>query len=212
MIKKDKTGFSRTLPLPTAFLEKPMTQWASGKIKRLYDGYESFCQEIGRLLGEPQSESSNKIRVAPLDHPEMIDEFELLWEDAGQAHNTQQLLTLLSNFYRAGFILESDDHQSLVKSYFLEDSREVMNPVMDKTYDRLIPAGTNLKPSRLPASEFIKTLGIPEIEWIEAPEVFHFWIYPDEGTSLVLVSDTPEPRRREIVLKTQALIQRRFYD
>lgn len=186
-----------------------MSQWASGKIKRLYDGYESFCQEIGRLLGEPQS----KPRVVHGEHPLMIDEFDLLWENKSREQNAQQLLTLLSNFYKAGFIIENQpDRGGFVRSYFIEDSNRAPAPLLDQNLQSIIPDPDNLRPLRLPVAPLLESLGLPRLDWVEAPEAFHFWIYPEEGTSLILISDTPEPHRRQTLLKTQALIQRRFYD
>ncbi len=189
-----------------------MAQWASGKIKRLYNGYDSFCQEIGNLLGEPTS----KPRVSHQDTPEMIEEFEALWEKSGARENMQQLLTLLSNFYRAGFIIDSQNEKSQIQSYFLEDSFPMAaSSILEKSYVRLtptLPTKEDLKPKRLETHPILKTLGLPQLTWVESAETFHFWLYPENQTSLLLITDLPEPTRKEVVLKTQALIQRRFYD
>jgi hypothetical protein len=208
----NKKSFSRTSPLVTNILEKPMTQWASGKIKRIYDGYESFCQEVGKLLGEPLS----KPHVSHSLSPQMIDEFDLLWEDLPTfEQNTQQLLTLLSSFYKAGFVVKSHTDGCRVKSYFIEKESQLLGPILNQTFTRFTPPlasnEEDLHPKKIQAHPILKTLGLQKLSWQENSVAIHFWLYPHDATSLVLLSDAPEPQRHQIVIKTQALIQRRFY-
>src|SRR5690348_8029209 len=113
--KAPSVSFSRILPAPLHFVEKPMSRWASGKIKRLYDGYGAFCDEIGRLLGDPpvtglagmtDPEMPNAEMPNPImPNPIMIEEFDFLWQPAvGPIDNGSQLLTLLSSFYKSGYV------------------------------------------------------------------------------------------------------------
>lgn len=213
-VKKSDNQFQRAQPLSTPFLEKPMASWASGKIKRLYDGYENFCQEIGRLLGDPAPQTQENLKIKATQNAEIIEEFEFLWQASDPSENILQLLTILTDFYKAGFVMESFDRTCQIKSFFAEDSGSLLAPLLEKTFNRITPplAANSLKPVAFEAHPLLQTIGLKNLDWQEDTLAFHFWLYPDSATSLLLFSDTPEPRRRDIVFKTQALIQRRFYD
>ncbi|MCC6276438.1 MAG: hypothetical protein IT289_00830 [Oligoflexia bacterium] len=209
MSSNNKKSFHRQVPTVTGFLEKPMARWASGKVKRLYNGYDSFCQEIGRLLGdiETQPKISNQTSIS------MLEEFEWLWtEGAADAEAHQQLLSLLSNFYKAGFIFTSDPTSSFIQSYFIEESWSMLTPLIGKNLQRLSPKDPHLaaEPMKLRALPLLKAIGLKNLDWVESSLAVHFWLNPQRDQSLIVVTDSQEPLRSELVQKTQSLIDRRF--
>lgn len=203
-----KSTFSRYIPKPAQFLEKPMSQFTSGRIKRLYDGYEAFCQEIGKLLdGTPSSKNKTSA--------ELFDELDHLWQAESFEEHVQQLLTVLSTFYRAGFVVQTHSSHCSVRSYFVEGTPVLLNSMLQKDFVRFTPdepLEEALKPKRVAAPPILSTLGLPELNFDEKPEAFHFLISPEKQLSLLVICDNQEPELHEMLLKTQALIQRRFYD
>ncbi|MDZ4678385.1 MAG: hypothetical protein SGI74_12850 [Oligoflexia bacterium] len=188
-----------------------MNQWVIKKIQQLNNRYRSFSNRVGSLLGEPPS----NVHIPHNIKPKMIDELDLLWNELPtREQNTQQLLTLLSGFYKAGFIVKSHIDGCRIKNYFLENKKELIGPLLDQTFVRFTPSLKNSKlihqPQRLAAHALLKTLGLQKLTWEENSVAIHFWLYPDESTSLILMSDIQEPLRYQIVRKTQALIQHRF--
>jgi hypothetical protein len=208
MLKKGQ-DFSRTTPLNTAFSEKPMTYWASGKIKRIYDGYGSFCEEIGRLLGEPA-----KPQVTGTANPEIIAEFEETIQSEAPLEKSQQAITLLSAFFEAGLLIKSDGEVSSVECYFIDAKHEgcLNGPKRKSRFTPQFTSESDLLPIRFGIKQLENALGWGPIFTEEKALALHFWLDPEEGLSLVLISAESEPLRRELFLKAQSLIQRRFYD
>lgn len=194
----ENESFSRVLPKVVQFAEKPMgllkSLGTSGKIKKIYDGYGAFCEEIGRLLGDPKQ----KPQISSVQKPPILEEFEFLWQPfSNPEENARQLLTLLSGFYKAGFLVSRTSIDCKINSYFSEENYVFPVEVL-KTLAAPFQNEGDLKP-RCAKIDDPNTLA------------FYFWLCPEESLGLLLVSDTPEPERREMVLKTQALIQRHFY-
>ena len=75
-------------------------------------------------------------------------------------------------------------------------------------------AGEDLKPLPVSVKPIVDRLGLQGLDW-ENDVVYQFCLAPERSLNLVVIADERShgPQRvRDTLMKTQSLIQRRFYD
>ena len=162
--------------------------------QKIYRHYGAFCDEIEKLLGEPSN----------------IDIQEGL-----------KLLNRISHLFEAGFVIESSASESRIRAYFGDDRLSPLNRDLAKPFERLVPPSQDLRPGPIDlqpvCGRINNRLGADsawKLDW-ESDVVYHFWLKPEESLSLVVVMATRNRPREEIrtnLLKTQAIVQKLFYD
>lgn len=203
---KKTTEFARIQFPLTQIMEKPLQSWTSGKIKRIYDSYESFCFELGKLLDPNPSRRKVDPDVTFLDD-------ESSWKDLSQEQKDQQLMTILSAHFSAGFLIKTTWPHSKVRSYFFENTNEILGPILEGEVEELIPKIDDpLKPQRLSTQAILDRLSLSHLTFVEPSETLYFPLNPDEGLAVLLVTKAAEPLRQNLALKTQNLIQRQYFD